>query len=80
MARDWPDLQDQTAGQALPGTLAGTYNYTGILNVTGAIQQDGNAMTLGAAFEVGAKAVTITEAGGTGTLLVGTESFLLTTP
>ena len=79
MSRDWADLQDEIEGQALPGTLAGTYLHTGINNFSGALQQDGNALVFGAAFTVGGKAVTITEAGGTGTLLIGTESFLLVT-
>jgi len=79
MARDWADLQDEIEGQAIPGTLAGTYNLTGIWNFTGVLQDGGNALTFGAAFTTGAKAVSISEAGGTGTFSVGTESFLLTT-
>jgi len=91
MGRDWADLQDEIEGQAIPGTLAGTYNLTGIWDFTGVLKDGGNALTFGgavttvgalttgAAFTVGAKAVTITEAGGTGTLLIGTEAFLMTT-
>jgi len=69
MGRDWADLQDQIEGQAIPGTLTGTYLWTGPQQFSGAWTGGAGEFALGAGNE---------SSSGTGQLKCNGTTYLLT--